>query len=186
MLLKYRVPRREGREYYAAALQDAQRAVGLVRHRAKELGLDPARIGILGFSAGAELSATLAANHAQRTYPVVDAADATSCRPDFMVLLYPGGILRGDKFDDLRPEIMPVAGVTPPAFITVAQDDSRHVDQAVAYFLALKNAGVPAELHVYPTGGHGYGLRSTMANATTWPERVGDWLRSGGWLEAGR
>ncbi len=183
VLLKYRVPGREGGERYVAPLQDAQRALGLVRYRAKELGLDPRRIGVLGFSAGAHLSAALATNHAKRNYPLVDEADAVSCRPDFTVLIYPGDIMVSDKLDILRPEIRPVLGVTPPAFITVAQDDPGHVEHAVAYFLALKKAGVPAELHLYPSGGHGYGLRRTADNATTWPDRVAEWLKAGGWLK---
>jgi acetyl esterase/lipase len=184
VLLKYRVPGRPGRERYAAALEDAQRAVGMVRHRAGELGIDPKRIGILGFSAGAHLSAALGANHTKRNYPAADAADTVSCRPDFMVLIYPGGLVNREQNDAVRPEVMPVKGVTPPAFIAMAQDDPVRVENATGYYVALKNAGVPAELHLYPTGGHGYGLRSTADNVTTWPERVGDWLRSGGWLEA--
>ena len=184
VLLKYRVPGRTGRERYAAALEDAQRAVGLVRHQAKELGLDPKRIGILGFSAGAHLSAALAANHTQRTYPVVDAADAVSCRPDFLVLVYPGGLVLREQNDMLRPEVAPAKGLTPPAFIAMAQDDPVRVENATAYYIALKNAGVPAELHLYPTGGHGYGLRRTTDDVTTWPDRVADWLKAGGWLKS--
>lgn len=184
VLLKYRVPGREGQPRYAAALQDAQRAVGLVRHRAKELGLDPARIGILGFSAGAHLSAALAANHAVRNYPAVDAADAASCRPDFMVLIYPGGLVDKDKGDALRPEIVPAKAVTPPAFIAMAQDDPVRVENAVGYYLALKTAGIPTEMHLYPTGGHGYGLRTSAHDVTMWPARVADWMETGGWLKA--
>jgi acetyl esterase/lipase len=93
-------------------------------------------------------------------------------------------LVNREQNDAVRPEVMPVKGVTPPAFIAMAQDDPVRVENATGYYVALKNAGVPAELHLYPTGGHGYGLRSTADNVTTWPERVGDWLRSGGWLEA--
>ncbi|MES1168119.1 MAG: alpha/beta hydrolase, partial [Oleiharenicola lentus] len=123
VLLKYRVPGRDGQARYIAPLQDAQRTVGLVRHRAKELGLDPRRIGILGFSAGAHLSAALAASHATRNYPVVDDADAVSCRPDFMVLIYPGGLVNREKNDAVYTEVAPRKGSTPPAFIAMAQDD---------------------------------------------------------------
>jgi len=184
VLLKYRVPGREGRERYAAPLQDAQRALGIVRQRAPELGLDPQRIGILGFSAGAHLSAALGANFAQRTYAPVDAADVVSCRPDFAVLVYPGGYL--DNQGGLRPEVTPAKGGTPPVFIAMAEDDPVRVENALSYYLALKNAGVPAELHVYPTGGHGYGLRRTADDATTWPDRAADWLKTGGWLKRAR
>jgi len=186
VLLKYRVPGRDGRDRHAAALEDAQRAVGMVRHQAKQLRLDPNRIGILGFSAGAHLSAALAANHAKRNYPVVDDADTASCRPDFTVLIYPGGIMLGDKLDVLRPEIVPVKGVTPPSFIAMAQDDPVHVEHAFAYYLALQKAGISAELHLYPTGGHGYGLRRTKDDVTTWPDRVADWLKTGGWLKTAK
>ncbi len=183
VLLKYRVPGREGRERYAAALQDAQRAVGMVRAQAKSLQLDPNRIGILGFSAGGSLSALLAGHHATRNYTPVDAADAVSCRPDFTVLIYPGGLVN-KAGDALLPEFIVAKGDTPPSFIAMAEDDPVHVENAVQYYLALKNAGVPAEMHLYPTGGHGYGLRRTSDDVTTWPDRVADWLKTGGWLKA--
>ena len=184
VLLKYRVPGREGRERYAAALQDAQRAVGLVRQRAQELGVDSGRIGILGFSAGAHLSAALSAQSALRTYPVVDAADAASCRPDFAVLIYPGGMEKPGG--GLRSEVEPAKDRTPPTFMAMAEDDPVRVENALTYYLALKQAGVPAELHIYPTGGHGYGLRRTADDVTTWPDRAADWLKAGGWLKRER
>lgn len=183
VLLKYRVPGREGRERYAAALQDAQRAVGLVRQRAPELGLDPKRIGILGFSAGAHLSAALDVSAGKRTYAAIDAADAVSCRPDFSVLIYPGGLENRGEGGGVRPEVAPAKGRTPPTFIAMAEDDPVRVESALAYYLALKQAGVPAEMHLYPTGGHGYGLRRTADDVTTWPDRVADWLKAGGWLK---
>ncbi len=186
VLLKYRVPVRPDRERHAAPLEDAQRALSLVRHQAKELGLDPRRIGMLGFSAGAHLSAALAANHATRTYPTVDAADAVSCRPDFLVLVYPGGFVNRDQGDALRAEVAPAKGVTPPVFIVMTQDDPVRVEGALAYYRALKDAEVPTEMHLYPTGGHGYGLRRTADQVTTWPDRVADWLRAGGWLTPAR
>ena len=182
VLLKYRVPARPDRARHAAALDDAQRALGLVRHRATEWGIDPKRIGMLGFSAGAHLSAALAAGHATRTYPAVDAADAVSCRPDFIVLVYPGGVVDRDKGDALRPEVVPVKGA-PPAIIVMTQDDPVRVENALAYYAALKQAEVPAEMHLYPTGGHGYGLRRNEHLVTTWPDRVADWLGTGGWLK---
>lgn len=183
VLLKYRVPRREGQPPDPfAPLQDAQRAVSLVRHQAKALGLDPKRIGILGFSAGAHLSATLAANHAKRNYPEVDAADAVSCRPDFTVLIYPGGLTDPKQNNVLRPEVVPVRDVTPPTFIAMTEVD--RVENAVEYYKGLKVAGISAEMHLYPTGEHGYGLRRTADDVTTWPDRVADWLRTGGWLQS--
>src|SRR5687768_8962642 len=104
VLLKYRVPKRPGQERHAAALQDAQRAVGLVRTRASEFGIDPKRIGVLGFSAGGHLAAALSASAAQRTYPKVDDADAVSCRPDFSVLIYPAYLTLKDQNDAINPE----------------------------------------------------------------------------------
>lgn len=182
VLLKYRVPSRPDRPRHAPALDDAQRAVGLVRHQAEDLGLDPKRIGMLGFSAGAHLAAALAANHGTRTYPKGDEADEASCRPDFLVLVYPGGIVDRERGDALRPEVVPVKGDAPPAIIIMTQDDPVRVEHALAYYTALKQVEVSAELHLYPTGGHGYGLRRSEHLVTTWPDRVADWLGTGGWL----
>lgn len=184
VLLKYRVPGRDGRARHATALQDAQRAVGMVRQRAAEMGLDPHRIGMLGFSAGAHLTAALGVNFEQRTYAAVDAADESSCRPDFALLIYPGGFL--DNRGSVREEVAPAPGKTPPTFIAMAADDPVRVENALLYYLALKNAGVAAELHLYPTGGHGYGLRRTADDVTTWPDRAADWLKAGGWLKRAR
>jgi acetyl esterase/lipase len=182
VLLKYRVPKREGAQRYAAPLQDAQRALGLVRQRAHGWNLDPQRIGVLGFSAGGHLSAALSCNHEQRTYPVVDAADKTSCRPDFTVLIYPAYLTTKTNGDRVAPELG-ITTNTPPTFLAMAADDPVRVENVLFYSLALKNANVPVELHIYPTGGHGYGLRRTEQQVTTWPERVTDWLRSRGLLQ---
>jgi acetyl esterase/lipase len=181
VLVKYRVPAREGQPPYVAPLQDAQRAVGMVRAHSKEWGIDPQRIGVLGFSAGAHLSATLSNNFAKRSYDRVDEADDASCRPDFALLIYPGGMVRDGK---LGPEAQPGAG-TPPTFVVQTEDDPVHVENSLAYYAALKEAKVPAEMHLYPTGpagGHGYGLRPSPLAAATWPARATDWLRSLGVL----
>jgi acetyl esterase/lipase len=181
VLLKYRVPKRPGLEKHAAALQDAQRALGMVRHRASEWGLDPGRLGVLGFSAGAHLSAALCSSSGQRTYPAVDDADKASCRPDFTVLIYPAYLTLKEDGDKIAPEVA-VTTNSPPTFIAIAEDDPVRLENALFYTLALKQAKVPVELHVYPVGGHGYGLRRTKDLVTTWPDRVGDWLRSRGLL----
>jgi acetyl esterase/lipase len=183
ILLKYRVPLREGRPAYAAPLQDAQRALGLVRSQAKTLGLDPNRIGVLGFSAGGHLSAALSNNHDARTYPAVDAADEVSCRPDFCVLIYTGSLTVKEKNDVLAPELPVSTTNTPPTFIAMTQDDGERVESALFYYLALKKASVPAEMHLYPKGGHGYGLRRTELTVSTWPDRVADWMKASGWLK---
>lgn len=180
VLLKYRVPRREGRAPYAAPLEDGQRAMGLIRLHAKEWGIDPARVGSLGFSAGGDLSAVLCAGTGTRAYPRVDAADDLSCRPDFQILVYPGYLVE-DGTTTVRPEVAVGAG-SPPTFLAMAEDDPVHVENAVGYAMALKAARVPMELHIYPTGGHGYGLRPTADAVTTWPARAADWMRVRGIL----
>jgi acetyl esterase/lipase len=185
VLLKYRVPIRKDRPRYAAPLQDAQRAIGLVRQNAKEWGIDPGRVGILGFSAGGHLSATTSNTYESRTYPPVDDADKQSCRPDFTILVYPAYLTAPEGSMSLAPEIR-VTASTPPAFIAMTEDDPVHVESALAYTLALKNAKVPVELHLYPKGGHGYGLRPSENLVTTWPARAAEWLAASGYLKPAR
>jgi acetyl esterase/lipase len=177
VLLKYRVPNTGPYPKSAAALQDAQRAVGLVRQHAAEWHVDPNRIGVLGFSAGAHLAAALSTHYDQRLYDPLDAADKLSCRPDFAVVVYPGYLALADKNFAPNAEINPTAD-TPPTFIVQAEDDPVHVENAVVYFMALKNAKVPAELHIYAQGGHGYGLRRTALPVTAWPQQVETWLNT--------
>jgi len=181
VLLKYRVPKRPGLEKHAAALQDAQRALGLVRHRAKDWEIDPKKIGVLGFSAGGHLAALVSNQSEQRVYPAIDAADSTGCRPDFTVLIYPAYLTVKEQGDRVAPELN-VTSNTPPTFIAMAEDDPIRVETALFYAAALKNVNVPFELHVYPSGGHGYGLRPTKDLVTTWPQRASDWMRSRGLL----
>lgn len=180
VLLKYRVPRREGREKHAAPLQDVQRAIGYVRAHGEELDIDPNRIGVMGFSAGGHLSAMASNNFAERTYPAVDAADKVNCRPDFCLLVYPA-YLSGDKFQ-LAPELK-VSSATPPTMLIQAEDDNPHIYSSLFYYYALKEAGVPAWMHLYSKGGHGYGLRDTGAAVNEWPDRVEDWFREIGVIE---
>ncbi len=177
ILLKYRVPGTGPYPKSAAALQDAQRTLGLVRQHAAEWHIDPNRIGVLGFSAGGHLAAALSTHFDQRLYDPIDAADKLSCRPDFAVVVYPGHLALADKNMAPNPEINPTAQ-TPPTFIVQAEDDPVHVENATVYFLALKNAKVPAELHIYAEGGHGYGLRRTALPVTTWPQSVETWLHT--------
>ncbi len=185
VLLKYRVPARPDRPRFEAPLQDAQRALGVVRERAGEWGINPARIGILGFSAGGHLAAAASTNYEARTYPLVDAADKLSCRPDFAVLIYAGSLTVKDKGDEISPELK-ITGQTPPTFLAMSQDDFVRIENNLFYSLALKKAKVPFELHIYPTGGHGYGLRPSEHNVATWPQRVADWMRAQGLLSEGR
>ena len=180
------------------ALEDAQRTVGLVRFHAAEWHIDPHKIGVLGFSAGGHLSAAISTHFAKRLYPPVDAADKESCRPDFAVAIYPGhlslsaaesdasqGVKKfvvrhpapnADKELWLNPEV-PVTGQTPPTFLLQAEDDQvDNVDDSLAYYIALKKAGVPVEMHLYAQGGHAFGLRPTKFPVTAWPQLVETWL----------
>jgi acetyl esterase/lipase len=182
IVMKYRVPVRKGQERYAAPLQDAQRALGLIRHRAKEWGIKADRIGVLGFSAGGHLAATLSTNYEKRTYEAIDAADQESCRPDFTLLIYPAYLVAGKDANTLAPELK-VMKETPRTFLVQTQDDGVKVECSLFYYLALRNAKVPAELHVYPTGGHGYGLRPSAHAVSTWPQRAETWMRSLGVLQ---
>jgi acetyl esterase/lipase len=181
-LVKYRVPVRAGLPRYGPPLQDAQRALGMVRYRAAGWGLDPKRIGILGFSAGGHLVAALSTNFDTRTYPAVDDADKVSCRPDFTLLIYPAYLAsKGDQAPALAPELKVTAN-TPPSFLIQAEDDSVGVENTLVYYAALRAARVPAEAHLYPIGGHGYGLRATLKPITGWPRLAEAWLRSLGVL----
>jgi acetyl esterase/lipase len=179
------------------ALEDAQRTVGLVRFHAAEWHIDPHKIGVLGFSSGGHLVAAMSTHYAKRLYRVVDAADKESCRPDFAVAVYPGHLslsaaewdanqgtkkfvmhhpATADRVLGLNPDI-PVTHQTPPTFLLQAEDD--HVDNvndSLAYYIALKNAGVPVEMHLYAQGGHAFGLRRTKLPITGWPQLVEIWL----------
>lgn len=181
VVLKYRVPARRGVPRYLPALQDAQRAMSVVRSRAKEWDLDPARVGMLGFSAGGHLTAAASTNFDKRVYDSVDAADQVSCRPDFAVVIYPGGVVEKGK-DQLSPEIR-VSGQTPPTFIVQATDDRVNPENSVFLYLALKRANVPVEMHLYAAGGHGFGLRPGDRPANAWPQRCAEWLASQGLLK---
>ncbi len=181
VLLKYRVPDTGPFPKSEAALQDAQRAVGLVREHAAEWHIDPKRVGVLGFSAGGHLAAALSTHYDRRLYPAVDAADQQSCRPDFTIIIYPGYLAFSEKNFQFNPDI-PATSSTPPSFIVQAEDDPVHVENAVEYFMELKKAGVSAELHTYAEGGHGYGLRPTALPVTHWPQLAAIWLHTIGVL----
>lgn len=174
VLVKYRVPRREGLEKHEAPLQDLQRAIAYTRSHAAEWGINPNKIGVLGFSAGAHLSAMASTSYRTRTYPAVDSYDEASLRPDFCALIYPA-YLSGENFT-ISPELQ-VDGNTPPTILVQTQDDTSHVNSSLFYYYALKEAKVPAALHIYPSGGHGYGLRNTGHTVNEWPHRVLSWLR---------
>jgi acetyl esterase/lipase len=187
VLLKYRVPTpiREPFRASRMALEDAQRTLGLLRLHAAERHIDPHKIGVIGFSAGGHMVAATSTHFDQRSYPAVDAADNQSCRPDFAIGCYPGHLwddgADGQDFK-LNPNV-PVTQDTPPTFLVQAEDD--HVDgveQSLVYYLGLKKAGVPVEMHLYAQGGHGFGLRRTKFPISEWPQLVENWLRTIGMI----
>ncbi len=183
VLLKYRVPAPRSDPHWGAypqspmALEDAQRTIGLLRYHAAKWRINPHKIGVLGFSAGGHLVAAISTHFKERLYPMVDAADKESCRPDFAISLYPGHLWIDHKKFVLNPNV-PVTGQVPPTFLLQAEDD--HVDNvndSLVYYIALKNAGVPAEMHLYAQGGHAFGLRPSKSSITTaWPQLVETWL----------
>jgi len=179
VLLKYRVPtlKFEGLRESRQALQDAQRTLGLVRFHAAKWNIDPHKIGVLGFSAGGHMVAAMSTRYEKRLYPAVDAADKESCRPDFAIALYPGHLCKRGGNLELNPNV-PVDGNTPPAFLVQAEDDPVDpVENSLVYFMALKKAGVPAEMHLFPEGKHAFGLRRTELPITRWPELAETWLQ---------
>ena len=177
VLVKYRVPDSGPYPKSSAALQDAQRALGIVRSHASGWHINPHRIGVLGFSAGAHLAAALSTHFEQRLYEHIDSADQVSCRPDFALIIYPGYLALEEQNFAPNPEIH-VTSQTSPTFIVQAEDDPVHVENSIVYFQALKNANVPAEMHLYAHGGHGYGLRRTELPITGWPKLAETWLQT--------
>jgi acetyl esterase/lipase len=186
VLLKYRVPslpfdwhchcRPDNLGISTLSLEDAQRTMGLVRSHASEWHIDPHKVGVLGFSAGGYLVAEISTDFEHRLYTPIDAADKESCRPDFAVAVYPGHLSVPGHAYALNPNVR-VTRQTPPTFIVQAEDDKVDaVEQSLSYYIALKNAGVPAEMHLYAEGGHAFGLRRTNVAITGWPQLVEAWL----------
>jgi len=184
VLLKYRVPCAKVGPYRncLTALQDAQRAVSLVRSHAGAWRIDPHKVGVLGFSAGGHMAVAISTDFEKRLYPPADAADLESCRPDFAVVLYPGHLAVPEKRFALNPDVH-VTARTPPTFLLQAEDDPVDpVENSLVYYSALRKAGVSAELHVFAKGGHAFGLRRTKLPITRWPELLEAWLRTIGML----
>ena len=196
VLLKYRVPNSgmhwderckcQKKPKAPTALEDAQRAMGLLRLRAAEWGIDPHKIGVLGFSAGGHLVADISTHWEKRMYAPVDEADKQSCRPDFAVALYPGHLWIDTKKFELNPDIR-VTKETPPTFIVQARDDNvDSVKNSQVYYRALKEVGVRVEMHLFAHGGHAFGLRRTKLPITAWPELAEKWLGTIGKMEIGK
>ena len=187
VVLKYRVPKRLDQpqdQPPIGALQDAQRAVGLVRANASAWGIDGKKVGFLGFSAGGHLTVWTSTNADKRAYDAIDDADKQSSRPDFAVAIYPGGVIDPATLE-LKPEIKvskESAKDLPPFFLAHASNDKS--ENSAALYLALKKAGASPELHLYAKGGHGFGVRPTAGPAATWPARLEEWLGTIGVLPA--
>jgi acetyl esterase/lipase len=178
VLLKYRVPCAKSGPYRdcRTALEDAQRTVGLVRFHAVEWHIDPHKIGVLGFSAGGHMVAALSTHFEKRLYPPLDGADKESCRPDFAVALYPGHLAVAEKQFALNPDIR-VSSETPRTLLIQAEDDPVDpVENSLVYYAALRKAGARAEMHLFMSGGHAFGLRPTASPITQWPRLVETWL----------
>ena len=188
VLLKYRVPsipyvwpcdcRPDNLRISTPSLEDAQRALRLVRLHAAQWGIDPHRVGVLGFSAGGYLVAEVSTSFKARLYAPVDAADRQSARPDFAIAIYPGHLSLARNSIALNPNIdRQITPQTPPTFLLQNEDD--HVDRvedALSYYMGLKKAGVAVELHAYAQGGHGFGLREKKLPVSGWPRLVEKWL----------
>lgn len=189
IVLKYRVPQtwRHGDKHVEQApkvqlpLQDAQRAIGLLRNHAASYGIDPHKIGVIGFSAGGHLAAAVS-NAETRTYEPVDEADRESSRPDFAILLYPGHLWdeTGAKTSLQLSPWVAISATAPPTLLIHAMDDpTDNVRHSMAYGLALHDAGVPVDMRLYAKGGHAFGMRPASAPITTeWPDVVAKWLRT--------
>jgi acetyl esterase/lipase len=175
-LLKYRVPTRPKTQRGVMPLKDLQRALGVARSKASVWKIDPARVGVIGFSAGAHLCA-LASTAPERAYAPVDAADNPSFRPDFALLIYPAYIVEKGKWDSA----VQITAQTPPAFFAHAANDPLPFDSSLQYFQALRKLRIKSELHIFADGGHGFGLRS-KSSAAQWPACAAAWMKSCGWL----
>lgn len=176
IVLHYRVPRAKEGEVFANPLSDAQRAIRLTRANAEAWKIDPNKVGILGFSAGGNLAA-VTSNAEETAYSAIDDADQLSARPDFTLLIYPAYLNKKDSDTELAPEAS-VDENTPPAFLVHTSDDRISSTGSVAYYLGLKRLNIPAEMHVFTSGGHGYGLRPTDKPVTRWPDLATGWLKT--------
>ena len=174
-ILKYRCPKQRD-----AAFADAQRALSYIRANAVNFNIDPTRLGVIGYSAGANLAVRLSTNHLKRGYEPLDETDRASCRPDWAMVIYPWALIEETPKGEppslkLRAEF-PVDKTVPPTFLVQAQDDGCKVQNALAYYAALTQAGVKAEMHLFDKGGHGYGMRERENPTDCWPILAQAWL----------
>ena len=184
-VLKYRVPRRIPEKIHWEPMQDVQRAIRVVRRDAVKWNIDPQRIGTLGFSAGGHLTVMAGVQYKTKCYERMDEADDISARPDFLCPIYCAYL--GDGYDDQKEAklgaLVTVTAETPPTFMAVTWDDAKRGAQSALLFAKLQQHGVPAELHAYTKGGHGYGMRPSKDPVSKWNEHLHAWLKSSGFLE---
>ncbi len=181
VLLKYRTPTRDEKEMFELPVQDAQRALGLVRQHVTEWQLDPKRVGLLGFSAGANLAGHAAWDRGDRTYPQTPGVDDPR-GPDFLIFIYGGGFLDKDDKSKFRPGFS-VPADAPPVFFLVAHDDKANPIEAALLYLEYKKRDLSAELHICAKGGHGFGMRKDGKPINDWPQRCAEWMKSLGYLD---
>lgn len=181
VVVKYRVPRREGAPKHWAPLQDAQRAIRLTRAHADEWKIDPHKIGVLGFSAGGRLTVAAALDYNVKTYDPVDDVDKLSARPDYAIPIYPAYLMDDEKnfsADANLSDELHLDANMPPFFFSVANDDANRAAAAARFYIKAKELGVPCELHIPVSGGHGYGIRSDRGVAAQWHKNCENWLRA--------
>ncbi|MEO0415373.1 MAG: alpha/beta hydrolase [Verrucomicrobiota bacterium] len=181
ILLKYRVPRRQNLEKHHAPMQDAQRAVSIVRSKAEEWAIDPERIGFLGFSAGGHLTAVTVTSDGTRSYPT-DNYDKVSPVPNFGILVYPAYLKSESDPNTISAEIT-IGDNTPPCFVVVAHGDKRFVEGSALYYLAMQRADRECELMIYGKGGHGFGMKEIPQRVSEWNEQAAAWMKEMGFLE---
>ena len=182
VLLKYRVPRRDPNDPSREPLQDAQRAMGILRHRAAEWGIDPQRIGVLGFSAGGHLTVMLSLHANERTYTPDPALDVDDATPNFAIPVYPAYLVDKKDAYQLLPGF-PVTKKSPPMCFVHASDDSWSATASALLYMEYKKQGIDCELHIYAKGGHGFGMKKSGQPVNEWPTRVVEWMRSMGYLD---
>ncbi|HRH98239.1 MAG TPA: alpha/beta hydrolase [Prosthecobacter sp.] len=181
ILLKYRVPKRDPKDPGREALQDAQRAMGIIRHHAAEWGLKPDRIGILGFSAGGHLTVMTTLHANERTYTTDPALDVEDATPNFAVPVYPAYLVSKEDPFHLLPGFE-VSAKSPPMCFVHANDDSWSATASALLYLEYKKLNIPCELHIYAKGGHGFGMRKSGGPVNDWPDRVAEWMKSMGYM----
>lgn len=184
VLLKYRTPRRKNLAKHHAPLQDAQRAVSLVRSKAAEWKIDPNRVGFLGFSAGGHLTATVLNSKNKVVFPK-SKVDGFSPVPNFGILIYAAYLKDPENPNQLVPEVA-VNENTPPCFLVVGHEDSRFVEGSALFYLAMQRAKRPCELHIFGKGGHGFGMKKISQRIGGWPQMAGQWMKESGLLSSGR